>query len=162
MVLSDGVDMESCHLPQAQQQSCKQKVLWRNAGLCDLPPWARIQCTEFSWSSPPHTALPQSSASPYPSLRPHTVEKTHPVHLTLKPQQIHIHERRHRHTCISSLTDECSSHFLQLSEEQVHGVLSVSGYFSLDVFQQEGLNLQSSLELILMFLDLKSSSFFPR
>lgn len=82
--LSDSVVVWSSHLPQAQQQSCKQTAHQRNAGLSDLPPRARLQCTEFS---PPHAAPPQSSASPYPSLRPLKSGKKH----TSFPPHTHMH-----------------------------------------------------------------------
>ena len=85
--------MQSCHLPPAQRQSCKQTALWRNAGLCDLPPRVLLQCTEFSWNSPPHAAPPQSSASPYPSLRPHRVEKNTPLSPNTTASHVHAHRQ---------------------------------------------------------------------
>lgn len=70
-VLSDGIVMQSCDLPPAQRQSCKQTALWRNAGLCDLPPRVLLQCTGFS--PPPWCASPMLRL--ILPLRPLRVEK---------------------------------------------------------------------------------------
>lgn len=48
------------------------------------------KCTGFSWNSPPHTVPPQSSASPYPSMRPLRVEKNTPLSPNA-PASSHIH-----------------------------------------------------------------------